>query len=42
MRYSESWAKNNNLALNKSKTKGVIFYDSKRRKNTTTPHVRYL
>jgi len=28
----------NNLVLSRSKTKEVIFYDSRRRKNRTTPH----
>jgi len=30
--------KKNNLALNKSKSKELIFYSSRRRKNITTPH----
>jgi len=39
LRNIETRAKKNNLALNKSKTKEVIFYDSGRRKHITTPHL---
>ena len=37
LRNVETWTTKNNLALNKSKTKEVIFYDSRRRRNITTP-----
>jgi len=36
MNYVEQWAFNNNLSLNKSKTKEVVFSDSRRKQKTVT------
>ena len=37
--WTKAWAKKNNLAPNKSRSKEIILYDSRRRKNLTPPHL---